>query len=44
MYFDIDVYSQIIQLELKTVSNHETSRPATQSDIDLFLLKCILNV
>lgn len=38
MYFDIDVYSQIIELELKTISNNESSRPATQDDINIFLL------
>ncbi|MDY0364174.1 MAG: hypothetical protein RBR27_05590, partial [Bacilli bacterium] len=37
-YIDIDVYVELINLELKTISNEPESRRATQKDIDLFLL------
>ncbi|MFA5482826.1 MAG: hypothetical protein WC278_05610, partial [Bacilli bacterium] len=37
-YIDIDVYVELINLELKTMSNEPESRRATQKDIDLFLL------
>jgi hypothetical protein len=37
-YIDIDVYVELINLELKTISNEEVTRKATQKDIDLFLL------
>lgn len=37
-YFDINVYSRIIELEIKTLSNDQEIRQATQKDIDLFLL------
>jgi len=37
-YIDIDVYVELINIELKTMSNEEVPRKATQKDIDLFLL------
>lgn len=37
-FFDIEVYSKIIELEVNTMSGEATSRNATQKDIDLFLL------
>lgn len=38
MYFDFEVYSKLIDLELKTMSNSEPIKRATQKDIDIFLL------
>jgi len=37
-YIDIDVYVELINLELETISKEENPRKATQKDIDLFLL------
>lgn len=37
-YFDIEVYARLIDLEVRTISNHESPRKANQKDIDLFLL------
>ena len=37
-FFDIEVYSQIVDLELKTFSKNSNTKQATQKDIDLFLL------
>jgi len=37
-YIDIDVYVELINIELRTMSNSDVPRKATQKDIDLFLL------
>ena len=37
-YIDIDVYVELINIELRTMSNNDVPRKATQKDIDLFLL------
>jgi len=36
-YIDIDVYVELINLELETMSDDPPIRRATQKDIDLFL-------
>lgn len=37
-YFDIGIYIELIEIHAKTISGEPTTRPATQSDIDAFLL------
>jgi len=36
-YIDIDVYVELVNLELQTMSDEPQIRKATQRDIDLFL-------
>jgi hypothetical protein len=36
-YFDLNVYSELIELELKTIDGKSETRKATQADINAFL-------
>jgi hypothetical protein len=37
-YFDLTTYFELVQLEMKVISGKETGRPASQQDIDRFLI------
>ncbi len=37
-FFDIQVFSKLLELDIKSISNEENSRIATQKDIDVFLI------
>lgn len=37
-YFDIDTYSELVELELQVLNGQGNERKATQKDIDMFLL------
>lgn len=37
-FFDIDVYLQLIKLEMQVIHGKEHSRKASQADIDAFLI------
>ena len=37
-YLDIETYFELVNLELKTLDNSDTSKKATQTDIDSFLI------
>jgi len=37
-YFDLTTYFELVQLEMKVIHNEKSSRLATQSDIDAFLI------
>ena len=38
IYFDIETYFELIQLEMKTLGGKESIKKATQADIDKFFL------
>ena len=37
-YFDLQTYFELVELEMKIITNEKGSRLATQSDIDAYLL------
>jgi len=37
-YFDLTIYFELVQLEMKVLSGKETGRRASQLDIDVFLI------
>ena len=36
--FDLDTYFEIVELEMNVINGNQTSKKATQNDIDKFLL------
>jgi len=38
MYFDLQTYFELVELEMNVISNKKGSRLATQSDIDAFFI------